>query len=164
MALILALVALMPAFVLAKPANEAQNKIHAHAVLNMKLPVFEVDDKTSDKVDTDEPYQGHITVTTPRGKNDLIIRGVIHGLAKKTEHSVWIRKLAGYSGPYLDRNESLKYYKLVLFTTDSEGHGNFHLKIADSHLPAGSYELQIAINKGSDTVSATQKWLEVKID
>ncbi len=162
-ALILALVVLLPATVMAKPVHAAQNNSKAHAVLNVKMPVYHVTGGTSDQVDDDNPYKGHITVTTPKGKNDLVIRGVIDGLKKKTEHSVWVRKLAGYTGTYLDRNTSLQYYKLLLFTTDSDGHGSFRLKIADKDLPDGTYELQIAINEGSATVAATKKWLEVKV-
>ena len=164
-ALILTLVVLLPATVMAKPAqaHEAQNKVKAHAVLNVKMPVYHVTGGTSDQVDDDNPYKGHITVTTPRGNNNLIIRGVIDDLKKKTEYSVWVRKLSGYTGPSLDHNTSLHYYKLVLFQTDDDGHGSFHLKIADKDLPAGTYELQIAINEGSSTVAATKKWLEVKV-
>ena len=162
-ALILALVVLLPATVMAKPAQThvAQNTVKAHAVLNVKMPVYHVTGGTSDQVDDDNPYKGHITVTTPRGVNNLIIRGVIDDLKKKTEYSVWVRKLSGYTGTSLDHSGT--YYKLVLFKTDDDGHGSFHLKIADKDLPAGTYELQIAINEGSSTVAATKKWLEVKV-
>ncbi|NCA99138.1 MAG: hypothetical protein EOM08_03290 [Clostridia bacterium] len=162
-ALILALVVLLPATVMAKPADAhvAQNKVKAHAVLNVKLPVYHVTGGTSDQVDDDNPYKGHITVTTPRGANNLIIRGVIDELKKETEYSVWVRKLSDYTGTYL--NHSGNYYQLVLFKTDADGHGSFHLKIADKDLPAGTYELQVAINEGSSTVAATKKWLEIKV-
>ena len=163
-ALVLALVALLPAAVLAKPVQGAPVRTKTQAGLSEKLTLYHVDHGSSDDVDLDEPFKGHCTITTPRGKNDLIIRGVISGLKKSTQYAVWVRKLDGYSGDYLDRNQSLHYYKLVLFKTSPHGHGNWHIKIADADLPAGTYDLQIAINEGSSTVAATKKWLEVQVD
>lgn len=161
-AIVLALVALLPAAVLAKPVQgvPAHNKIKT--VVSEKLTLYHVDDGSSDYVDLEEPYKGHCTVTTPKGKHDLIIHGVISGLKTSTEYAVWVRQLTGYTGYNLDHVGT--YYKLVLFKTDAEGHGNWHLKIADADLPAGSKDLQIAINEGGTTVAATQKWLTVEVN
>lgn len=162
-AIVLALVALLPTAVLAKPVQgvPAHNKIKT--VVSEKLTLYHVDDGSSDFVDLEEPYQGHCTVTTPKGKHDLIIRGVISSLKTSTEYAVWVRQLSGYTGDSLDHAQT-NYYKLAIFMTDAEGHGGWQIKIADTDLSAGSKDLQIAINEGGTTVAATQKWLTVEVD
>lgn len=138
----------------------------AFAAGAQKVDIYHVTGGSSDNVVLSQPYNGHITVVSPKGTNNLVLNGVINGLAPNTTYYVWVRDLTGYTGDYLYRYLPLGYYKLTAFVTDEYGHGDYHYHIAGSDLPAGTYNLQVAINNESSgpenigyTVAATEKYL-----
>jgi hypothetical protein len=96
---------------------------------------------------TNDPYQGHVTLVTPDGKNDLMLQGVIQGLVPDTQYTVWIRNLLpSYSGTFINRYIPLGYFALTTFTTNKKGAGNFSYKINKADLPSGTYSIQVALN------------------
>jgi len=130
---------------------------------SQKTTLYNVSGGSSDNVIYGQPYDGHVIIVNPKGKNDLIINGVIRGLDPDSEYFVWVRNLTGYTGDYLFIYAPLGYFKLTSFMTNIEGKGSFNYKIQDSDLPDGTYNIQVAINTevGSTdqigkTVAATQ--------
>ena len=74
------------------------------------------------------------------------------------------------TGPSLTSYAPLGYFKLGTFSTNSQGNGSFHFNIQRSDLPAGTYNLQTAINDAGTiddhigaTVVATQKYTNVNV-
>lgn len=132
-------------------------------VNNQKINLFHVSGGTSDNVQYDQPFEGHVIIVDPMGSNDVILNGVIKGLSPNMEYFVWVRNLTGYTGDYLYSYPSLGYYKLTSFMTNVKGKGSFHIHINDSDLPDETYEIQVAINDETGTndeigvtVAATQ--------
>jgi hypothetical protein len=127
-----------------------------------KAPFYTVDNGTSDQV-TSTLAGGSVTFNAPSGAVALIINGDVKGLQPNFSYAVWVRDLGGYSGPALTSYAPLGYFKLGTFTTNPQGNGSFHFNIQRSDLPAGTYNLQAAINPAGDsdsyvgqTVVATQ--------
>lgn len=135
-----------------------------------KAPFYEVPSGTSDIVSTTEAG-GSVEFNAPSGNVALIINGNVKALAPNSAYAVWVRDLTGYTGPSLTSVSSgWTYYKLGTFTTNGQGHGSFHFNILKSELPAGTYNLQVAINPaGPDdayigsTVVATKKYTVVTV-
>jgi len=132
-------------------------------VNNQKVDLFNVSGGSSDNVLYDLPYEGHVILVDPMGSNDIILTGMIKGLSPDMEYFVWVRDLSGYTGDYLWSYLPLGYFKLASFMTNEEGKGSFKVHIADSDLPDGTYEIQVAINSEltgpaniGRTVAATQ--------
>lgn len=123
-----------------------------------KAIFYNVTGGSSDNVDQKNPYEGFVTLVNPSGDNSLLLNGHIKGLTADTEYSVWVRNLTGYSGPRIFEYLPLGYFKLVTFTTNSQGIGEFHYQINSQDLPSGTYPIQVAINFGDPigvTVAAT---------
>lgn len=139
-------------------------------VNSQKAELYAVAGGSSDFVLTDQAYKGHIHVVDPMGENNYMMNAVIHGLLPNTECFVWVRDIGGYTGPSLYSDPSQGYYKLLSFTTDSEGKGTFNYRINESDLPGGTYQIQVAINYELSgpigvgyTVAATEKFLTVTV-
>lgn len=133
---------------------------------SQEVSLYHVSGGSSDNVITSAPYEGHVTLVTPDGKNSLMIQGVIKGLEPSTKYVVWVRNLSGYTGPKIDKYLPLGYYALTSFTTNKNGGGNFNYKIDKSYLPVGQYSIQVAINTWPTigiTVAATQKYTTVVV-
>lgn len=135
---------------------------------SQQTAIYHVDGGSSDYV-TNNPYNGHVTLVTPDGKNSLMIQGVIQGLQSSKTYYVWVRDLTGYTGVFLNSYTPLGYYALTSFTTNRNGAGNFSYKINGLKLPAGTYHIQVAINFANSqadigyTVAATQKYTTVVV-
>ena len=114
-------------------------------VNNQKVSLYGVPSGSSN-YPTGPAYAGHVTLIDPMGSNDIVINGVISGLLANTQYDVWVRNLVTYSGPSLYSYPPLGYYKLVQFTTDEYGSGDFHIRIPDMYLEDGTYQIQVAIN------------------
>jgi hypothetical protein len=112
---------------------------------SQKANIYHVNNCNSDQVGNDL-YQGHVTLVTPDGKNDLMLQGVIQGLSANTEYTVWVRDLNGYEGPNINSYIPLGYFALTSFNTNKKGMGNFSYKINKTDLPAGMYSIQVALN------------------
>jgi hypothetical protein len=121
-----------------------------------KLALYPYEGSLSDQdLVQEDPFRGHVMVVTARGIHDLAILGVIGGLDDEETYNVWVRDLKdGYNGASL-ASAAGGYHMLTTFKTDEEGHGNFHYKILDSDLEAGTYNLQVVIKKGDASVAAT---------
>ena len=130
-----------------------------------RVPLYPVDNRSSNNVLTSEPSQGEVVFVDPMGNVTLVIQGNVEGLTPKHEYAVWVRNLSGYTGLYLDENTSLGYYKLETFTTNVKGKGKFHINILANDLPTGEYEIQLAINdcEAGGTDLATIKYITVTI-
>jgi hypothetical protein len=128
-----------------------------------KAPFYTVTGGSSDNVTTTEAG-GSVNFNAPSGNVALIINGNVKALAPNFEYAVWVRALPGYTGDSLTEYAPLMYFKLGTFTTNGQGHGSFHFNILASELPAGTYDLQVAINDAGpndahigSTVIATKK-------
>jgi hypothetical protein len=95
---------------------------------------------TTDQVD------GKVKVVAPGGDVAVVIQGNIKsGLKPSTAYEVYVRSLPGE-------------LNVGTFTTNGNGHGRFHVNIRRSaDLPAGIYDIQVAINVGGATVIATPR-------
>jgi hypothetical protein len=134
-----------------------------------KAPFYTVTNGTSDEV-TNTLAGGSVMFNAPSGNVALIVNGDVKGLQPNFEYAAWVRDLTGYTGPSLTPTPGLGYFKLGTFTTNSQGNGSFHFNILRSELPAGTYNLQAAVNPaGPDdsyigqTVVATQKYTVVDV-
>ena len=130
-----------------------------------KLALYQYDDSLVDEALVEEDqFPGHVMIVTARGIHDLAIHGVIGGLGdEENTYDVWVHDLEdGFKGDSLATGAG-GYYKLTTFKADKEGHGNFHYKILDSDLEAGTYNLQIVIKEGGSTIAATPH-KEVTVD
>ena len=134
-----------------------------------KAPFYTVDNGTSDDV-TNTLAGGSVMYNAPSGDVALIINGNVKGLQPNFNYAVWVRDLTGYTGPSLTSYAPLGYFKLGTFSTDAQGNGSFHFNIQRSDLPAGTYNLQTAINPAGDsdayigqTVVATQQYTNVDV-
>jgi len=127
------------------PENENVSENHGQNGAQ-RLQFYTVTDVSSNNV-TDTEVDGSVSVVAPDGDVALVIQGNIKsGLEANTDYEVWVRSLAGYTGPADKSYTPLNYYMLGTFTTNGEGHGQFHINILSKDLPAGTYEIQVAIN------------------
>jgi hypothetical protein len=135
---------------------------------SQKAPLYAVA-CSSDVVLTDQPVGGQVNIVTPGGQQVLNVNGSAVGLDADSSYDVWMRDLRpGYTGPSLDSSYAAVYgyYKLVTFTTDASGAGEFHIGFSKNVLAAGTYKLQVAINKAGNvdcTEQATQKDIPVQV-
>jgi hypothetical protein len=134
-----------------------------------KAPFYTVTNGTSDQV-TSTLAGGSVMYNAPSGNVALIINGDVKGLQPNFNYAVWVRDLTGYTGPALTTYAPLGYFKLGTFSTDSQGNGSFHYNLLRSDLPAGTYNLQTAINDAGtsdawigNTLVATQKYTTVGV-
>ena len=134
-----------------------------------KAPFYTVTNGTSDEV-TNTLSGGSVMYNAPSGNVALIINGDVKGLQPNFDYAVWVRDLTTYSGPALTSYAPLGYFKLGTFSTNAQGNGSFHFNIQRSDLPAGTYNLQTAINDAGTTddhvgatVVATQKYTNVNV-
>ena len=140
-----------------------------------RAPLYPVEEGNSDNVLTGQPSQGRVIINDPMGDVALVIQGNATGLLSNHLYTVWVRNLdmkGGYTGDYINKYTPLGYYLLDCFTTNRQGKGHFHLNIRATDLPAGTYDIQVAINDPpgdpSDspfgpTVLATVKYTEVDV-
>ena len=118
-----------------------------------RLQFYTVSGGSSDNVTSTE-VDGTANVVAPTGDVALVIQGNIKsGLDPNKEYEVWVRSLEGYTGP-ADKSytpSDYSYYMLDTFTTNDQGHGSFHVNIPSDDLPAGPYDIQVAINVAQET-------------
>jgi hypothetical protein len=119
----------------------------------------------SDDVLTGSPAQGKVILNAPDGNVTLIINGIVKGLTPSTEYRVFVREIAAYTGESIWA--SGVWRELIAFTTEADGTGSFHLNIRAADLPAGGYNIQVAINPAAEelthTVLATEKFTAVTV-
>lgn len=118
---------------------------------SLQLGIYKVTSCDSSNI-TNDLYNGHVTIVTPGGKNDLMLQGVIQGLLPNTEYTVWVRNLSPryISDNYIKSYTPLGYYAFTTFTTNKKGAGNFSYKINKTELLPGSYPIQVALNWNKD--------------
>jgi hypothetical protein len=137
------------------------------------VDIYHVNNGDSDQVDSSKPYKGKVVLTSNRRKTGLIVGGFIKDLKPNTKYFLWVRNLdsnGGYTGKSLFSYSPLGYYKLMSFKTNRFGSGMFGYRIKKSALPAGTYDIQVAINDETgtsnhigSTVAATEKYASVVI-
>ena len=111
-----------------------------------RLQFYTVSGGSSDNVTSNE-VDGTANVVAPTGDVALVIQGNIKsGLEANQEYEVWVRSLAGYTGPADESYTPLNYYMLDTFTTNGNGYGHFHINIPSDELPPNTYDIQVAIN------------------
>jgi hypothetical protein len=133
-------------------------------------PFYTVTGGSSDNV-TNTLGGGSVMFNAPSGNVALIINGNVKGLQPNFEYAAWVRDIASsYTGPSLFVYAPNGYVKLGTFSTNSQGNGSFHFNIQRSDLPAGTYNLQAAINDAGTTddhigatVVATQMYTTVNV-
>jgi len=132
----------------------------------VQTPLYPCGPGQSDEVLTDSPAQGKVIINTPDGNVTLNITGIVKGLVPSTEYRVFVRELVGYTGESIWWLGAPYYWaELLAFTTDEYGAGSFHLNVRAADLPAGGYNIQVAINPAAEelthTVLATVKFTAV---
>ena len=119
----------------------------------------------SNDVLTNQPAQGKVIINTPNGNVTLNFTGIVNGLSPNTEYRVFVRDFTNYTGDSIWTNGY--WAELLAFTTSADGTGSFHLNILAADLPAGAYNIQIAINPAAEelthTVLATVLWTSVTV-
>jgi hypothetical protein len=122
---------------------------------NMQVPFYPCGPGQSNDVLTNEPAQGKVILNTPDGHVTLNITGIVSGLLPSTEYRVWVREIDAYAGDYMYYAAGWHGYELLAFTTEADGTGSFHLNIRAADLPAGGYDIQVAINPAAEWISHT---------
>jgi hypothetical protein len=112
----------------------------------LKAPLYVVSTCNSGNITT-TPTGGRVVLVATPGVQVLNVNGSVVGLDPSSDYDVWMRDLEpGYTGDFLFSYLSLGYFKLVTFTTDATGAGEFHIGFKTSVLADGSYNVQVAIN------------------
>jgi hypothetical protein len=118
----------------------------------LKLPIYAATDAatcgSSASLSTTQ-VPGHVNLNTPSGAVALIVNGAVT-MAPNTTYTVWVRNFdSKYGGAYVNKAVVIGYYALGTFTSDAFGSGEFHYNLLKTDLPAGTYQVQVAINTGT---------------
>jgi hypothetical protein len=131
------------------------------------VPLYPCGPGQSDQVLTTQPAQGKVIINTPNRDVSFNFTVIANNLDPNTQYAVFVRELAGYTGPYFTWNNNY-WFILGYFTTDSTRAGDFHLNVRAADLPSGAYNIQVALNPVSElmthTVLATEKFTAVTLD